>query len=324
MSRVSIAVLALVVGCSRDVELIAGRDGGPPSGCDPPYRLCSGACVDPRSDPVHCGGCDTVCGGATPVCSTGACAATCGADLANCSNRCVDLSTTPAHCGGCDRVCPSGQCSGGQCACPTGTVWCKTGCVDLTTDLGNCGGCGKECGTGSCVSGQCVCGVTSQQCGEACTDVRFDPINCGACDHPCGNAEACSGGECACRTGLTRVSTECVDLATDPTRCGPSQLVCGDATPSCQDGACVAECSGDVGACDGACVDRQRDALNCGECGHRCAVSQVCVEGECFDYQVSGAASCAPSPCGANRLCCLVPPITPAICVNGDAPRCPT
>lgn len=42
-------------------------------------------------------------------------------------------------------------------------------------------------------------------------------------------------------------------------------------------------CPGTASACDGACVDVQRDPENCGACGNQCSSDQVCSLGRCTD-----------------------------------------
>lgn len=41
-------------------------------------------------------------------------------------------------------------------------------------------------------------------------------------------------------------------------------------------------CPGSKERCSGACVDTDADPRNCGECGRRCQVNQVCDNGECI------------------------------------------
>jgi len=102
---------------------------------------CSGACVDLRSDPRHCGSCfaacapDQVCG---PVASNlengifapSTCQATCplidGYPATHCSGGCIYFGGSSAHCGACDASCPLGtHCNGGLCdTCPIGVDLC--------------------------------------------------------------------------------------------------------------------------------------------------------------------------------------------------------
>jgi hypothetical protein len=88
-----------------------GEDGGP---------LETSRCVDVTSDPLHCGGCGTVCAGPSATCIGGSCA-------------CSEL---------------------GFLYCPAASA-----CVDTTSDIHNCGSCGYVCNSSqfnACASGLCV------------------------------------------------------------------------------------------------------------------------------------------------------------------------
>ena len=98
-----------------------------------PVFDCSGAvcvqtpgCVNLRSDPFHCGGCNREC---DEDCCKGECCFPsggqvclphgCGCEdqrLTPCAAGCVDLRSDPFHCGGCSTVCPEGtRCQDGRC-----------------------------------------------------------------------------------------------------------------------------------------------------------------------------------------------------------------
>jgi hypothetical protein len=95
------------------------------SGCSVTQQRCDGVCVDPQSNPVHCGGCGVVCPNvpaSSRVCVSGRCSFVCD------SGR-----------GDCDRVATNG---------------CE---ATLASDNANCGACGRSCGFGAaCRSGTCV------------------------------------------------------------------------------------------------------------------------------------------------------------------------
>ena len=76
-------------------------------GCPPDARECAGACVDPQSDPAHCGGCDMPCEPGER-CELGACVVGCDPDRTACDGACVDITVDPEHCGGCDLACDPG------------------------------------------------------------------------------------------------------------------------------------------------------------------------------------------------------------------------
>jgi hypothetical protein len=71
-------------------------------------------CVDPRNDPMHCGGCSP-CTSDLPICASGKCAA-CDAGLKNCSGACVDIQFDFYNCGDCGKSCAVNQaCINGMC-----------------------------------------------------------------------------------------------------------------------------------------------------------------------------------------------------------------
>jgi hypothetical protein len=102
---------------------------------------CSGKCVDTSTSPVHCGGCNQPCTGSAPLCSGGACSASCGS------------ATT--------------------CKPDAGTPYCAS----TLGDRHNCGGCGIECSESqTCISGKCTLGCAS---GAAVGDIYSgDMIGC--------------------------------------------------------------------------------------------------------------------------------------------------
>ena len=98
-----------------------------------PVFDCSGAvcvatpgCVDLRTDPFHCGGCNRECDDA---CCKGECCFPSGGQaclprgcgcadhrLTPCGATCVDLRTDRSNCGACDHACPEGTaCADGRC-----------------------------------------------------------------------------------------------------------------------------------------------------------------------------------------------------------------
>jgi len=169
---------------------------------------------------------------------------------------------------------PTPQC---EPTCDSMTLCCGTAaggatCVDPDTDLSHCGDCGIDCAMGrgfSCRMGRCVCGTSPGGCegnqrsmccrvnadgGSAfCANLDSDGDHCGGCGTPCNPAQAdrCSGGSC---------------------RCGSRRALCsGTGADRC--------CPKAVG--EGECVDTTSDALNCGECGRQCQLSETCRAGVC-------------------------------------------
>jgi len=84
-------------------------------GCSVGTQDCSGTCVNPKTDPQHCGGCDVACG-PEERCSAGSCGPNCADTLTDCDGVCLDVTRDPEHCGSCTTRCTSGICENGTCA----------------------------------------------------------------------------------------------------------------------------------------------------------------------------------------------------------------
>src|SRR5205807_2003676 len=99
-------------------------------------------CVDPLSDPAHCGGCGLACKPGT-ACEQGSCV--CSSPLTDCGVACADLGSDSKHCGACNAACGAGapSCENGACRpCTGGTTECAAACVNTQIDNQNCGACG--------------------------------------------------------------------------------------------------------------------------------------------------------------------------------------
>lgn len=191
--------------------------------------------------------------------------------------------------------------------CPTGNIVCDGECTDVSTDPAHCGGCDVACA--DCRSG--VCGGDDGRCPEGmvdctgeCRDLSGDPEYCGGCtDYLCRNGESCWNGVCVCRVELTPCSEGgCVDTFSDPFNCGGCGVTCPGA---CSRGVCSDDCEAPYENCGGACADLMTSPLHCGSCGTRCAQDQVCLEGDCFDYEPAiGCTTCGGCDCPEDERCC--------------------
>lgn len=210
-----------VVEYTVPLETDGVTDGGGTDsmGCDDAGLLCDNACVDPLTDPDHCGDCDVVCG-AGEACVAGTCSSVCSDSLSVCDRSCVDLATDLEHCGQCGEHCDDGGacvagycqdacmeqcdderelCVDGACQCREGFTQCGDTCVDLRRDPSNCGACGNDCGGLPCGDFDCQaagCPGFPDQCGDSCTDVSSDPLHCGGCDDACDADQTCIVAEC--------------------------------------------------------------------------------------------------------------------------------
>lgn len=177
---VMMLVVGAMTGCSAGRAVVGGdasadghdasrddiaTDVGPT--CAAGEAVCSGRCVDTRTDRAHCGACNNACP-AGQLCVMGRCEISCPTGQTVCGDRCVDTQTDRAHCGACGRACslPNAiaDCVAGVCvvaACSTGFGDCNRnaldGCeTDLRSDRSHCGACGRACGVGStCSAGVC-------------------------------------------------------------------------------------------------------------------------------------------------------------------------
>jgi len=256
---------------------------------------CAGGCVDPQTNPAHCGACGTVCNPSSEACRAGVCTplVTCTGSQSLCGGGCVDTQTDRNNCGTCGTACTETQtCTAGACVatmtCPTGQTACGMTCVDTATSTANCGSCGAACGTGeTCMGGACqlpMCPSGETRCQGACANLQTDPTHCGACGTTCMPTETCTGGMCrpscaAPRQNCTIEGAEvCTDVQTNAAHCG----MCGNACAAGQ--VCTAgRCGCPMGrtACGMACVDITTDNANCGMCGTACPMGLSCVMGAC-------------------------------------------
>ena len=250
----------LGAACTRNLDCVTGGCINatcllPTGACPLPAITCGPACVDPRVDPMNCGGCGMACGpGAS--CRGSTCVNACPSGTTSCGPACVNTAVDVLHCGSCGVMCqPGSRCVAGGCLprCAPGQVDCFGECVSIATDNLHCGGCGMPCSPGAvCSMGQCgpSCAPPLMTCagGASCADPRFDPNNCGGCGVVCSPAANATRlclnmtcGRSACATGFADcnglLSDGCeVSLATDTANCGRCRNVCTVGT--CTSGTC--------------------------------------------------------------------------------------
>ncbi|HKP59048.1 MAG TPA: hypothetical protein VJV78_20140 [Polyangiales bacterium] len=290
--------------------------------CQPGFLACGTACVDPLSDPLHCGDCNTSCG--ERACNGGECES-CPSGTHACNLECVSNSSINS-CG--NRCAPcaaptngTATCNGTQCdfRCNDGFHRCGNQCVS-DTDLNSCGGrcnnpcptpmggsatcdgelCGSTCpgGTHNC-NNQCVTNNSAATCGERCTP----------CPAPMGGSVSCMGGLCvpSCPAGSHLCGSQCVsdsDVNSCGDRCDPCPAGPTGSTASCERGECTYDCPRGQHACSGKCVSNNDVAT----CGDRCTPcpngptgsSPTCTEGTCNSTCNQGTRPCPGGACFAN------------------------
>lgn len=148
---------------------------------------CGDSCIDPSTDPSHCGGCDaSVPDGFDCVGGEAHCA---DPMLTDCGGFCVDLETDGHHCGTCDRAVAGGQaCVDGSpvdCVDSPDLVNCDGVCRDLHGDIFHCGACDRACPFAEYASARGVT-VTCDE-GTACRSTTSDGY-AQACEDLCGSA----------------------------------------------------------------------------------------------------------------------------------------
>lgn len=335
-----LSLVALYVGCTDDTPTCS-LVCNPGSYCYqntcyavcPEGQLsCDETCVDPLSDPKHCGACQNQCGD-NQLCTNGRCLESCPAQASErCGLFCVNLQTNPRHCGVCGNTCKSDEsCRNGQCFCAPGTAHCSGSCVSLSNDATHCGRCGNKCAAGEvCAKGRCIRDAcppeTPDNCFGGCVDLASNRFHCGTCGSQCPKQQICEASTCTCPSGQSLCEKgACFDLQNEANHCGK----CGNKCASgelCAGGRCVGQCPpASSTQCFGGCVDTKSNPLHCGGCGRRCPPGLACLEslcclatnkicdGRCTDIQ-NDAANCGAcgNACGSGGQC-----IRGRCCVDG-------
>lgn len=275
----------------------ASQDSGtlPINGqCSAGLSLCSGKCVDLKTDQNNCG----ACGFSVPF------GETCVNGQFSSSLVQNTRTTITTH--------------GTQVSCPPGQTSCSGTCRNLLTDTAHCGSCGTPCLPGqTCKDARCAiagtattvtstnapatlvaelsCSGRETACGNSCVDLFSDKKNCGVCSRACGSQEICVNARCgpACtESGTTLCDDTCVDLDNDINNCGSCGTECETFLPNakgslCTYGECkISGCKTDYADCDktlanGCEVYLRTDANNCGACGTKCPLGEVCYNKKC-------------------------------------------
>ncbi len=325
-----------------DAHFADAFDSGPVEdlgACTGRELACGADCIDPATDPAHCGSCDPcpVAAHATATCTDSVCGSACETGFVDCdtdpATGCeADTLGDPATCGGCGRPCPTrfgttARCTGGSCTydCGGGLSDCDldaaNGCETNTTgDALHCGSCsacpGRASAVASCVDSVCVyaCTPGTDDCdgdpSNGCEADLSGPATCGSCANVCSAAPFATA---ACGPGGT---------------CGFS---CDSGREDC-DGNAMNGCETDIAA----------DELNCGGCGVPCTGTAgtvaTCTSGVCTLTCAGGLLECDgnlangcevnpvadPLHCGSCAACASVPGATASCLASACSYGCMT
>lgn len=301
MSRTATLVTAAIVFIIASACGVSEGGGTEdPPNCDEGQMRCGADCVDPLTDPEHCGGCGKACeegeecvgatcrdaGGGSEDCREVPCTGFtyCDLNTGECLPGCASDSQCPPN-----EVCDRGI---RDCVCDEGFERCGEGCVDVMEDSSHCGGCNQSClPHQNCEEGECLdlCPAGTVVCGEECIDdVEENPLHCGGCNIVCRSDQYCEEGECRdlC-PGETLCGEYCVDVNTDRSHCGDCGNTC-EPDEVCVEGSCTSSCPGGGTVCDGVCVDTTTSDQHCGACGNACAYNESCIDSSCRLSSCSG------------------------------------
>jgi hypothetical protein len=282
--------------------------------CTSPKKVCSGTCINPKTDPRHCGSCGKKCK-SSETCGNGRCVAHKTSPAApTCSDGIRNGNETDVDCGGptCPKCatgktcasgtdCVSGVCTNGVCVtapkvCSATVCGAQNGCPACANGQG-CGT-GADCSSGHCSGGVCV------QCAAA-TDCP--PAAAGSCQ-----AAVCTAGVCAftadnanlpantaCTTGTCTGGTPGHQNVADHTVCGAGLVCSGGQCVGCADATdCPAPASGSC----------QTATCTAGVCGvgpdnANTPASTACATGTCTNGTPGHQNVADHTVCGASLVC---------------------
>jgi alpha-tubulin suppressor-like RCC1 family protein len=279
------------------------------------------SCIDPTSDPRHCGACGNMCSdgiNGTALCRASTCTLACRGAYSDCdrdlSNGCErDLFSDLDNCGSCGRRCSTVHavpvCTLGNCrlTCTSGFGNCNgdvsDGCeTDLSSNASNCGMCGNACTSEQvCSAGSCTtsCGGSAPtNCSGTCANLDTDPMNCGmcgrSCSRPANTRATCSSGMCGfvCDPGFANCNSISADGCERDTRSDPSHCsACGQACDRPPTARCASPTSLETFAPMGTC-----ESGTCIYSSTTRACSGGCVGGVCTDDPCAGITCTSPTP----------------------------
>jgi hypothetical protein len=344
------------VSSASDAERAEAADAA----CVLPNVTCGATCVDPRTDPDHCGACDSPCFGVTQ-CIDGVCLAPCAPDQTRCVGKCVPLATDNANCGKCGNACETGKvCSGKACTleCGAPLVTCYgQETVDGGTDAQAADAADAQAADAADAQAADAADAQAADAADAgaadatdagaadaadamgpkgaryCADLQSDEVNCGRCGQRCRSGEQCASGACraTCASGQTDCGGTCRDLTTDLTNCGTCGHPCSTGLV-CSSSICQATCAPPFSKCGDRCANTDSDRSHCGGCAAACTGDELCLGGACRIPCPTGQSLCGDKRCHdvlvddlncgvCGKICGQRERCAAGACVKGALPR---
>jgi hypothetical protein len=190
------------------------RNGGD---CAAGASCCDGTCQNTSGDPLHCGGCNVVCGTANTSsvdCTSGVCVPHCLANFQDCNgpqDGCEQNIYDINHCGSCSNVCNL----------PNATASCPTGSCKVAA----CVGAALDCNANPIDGCECASGTAC--CGNACQFKHMDGLGDFYYDCvPLGTYDAVQAGKAA--TAWDPAGTQITNMFSDSK--GTVSYVCNQST----------------------------------------------------------------------------------------------
>jgi hypothetical protein len=303
--------------CSPSGACVLGCDLSMGKGCPGTLSCCNKLCVDTRSDPLNCSGCNMPCTGAKTLC---------------CNSVCADPSSEVANCGGCNKPCSSlnatPHCSTGMCSwtcdpnfqhCMTG----NTGCETSTTTTTDCGGCRNACDGSNATSTTCSGTTCVYMCKPGFADCQPTAPDTNGCET---NLTATS--QKLCGTMCVAASSCC--SAADCTS-SPTPAACYTPTCATAGGSCTYPQKAGSQVCGSTCCLPIAGTCNAGTCTLNCNAGFADCNGNRADgcetnLATAGLKLCPGGQCVATGTCCTnadcTTPPTPTACYAASG-TCP-
>jgi len=292
LATFSCAMIALLSAC----DAVVGAE------CAPGYVECAGRCVDLLADPDHCGSCGATC--AEGICTLGMCG----------------LNPPP------DGGLPDADLGRGDAALPDGAAADADLADGATDDAALADGATDDAALadGATDDADLADGATDDaDLADGATDdadLADGAIDDGAIDALDGDVATDLGGADPDAATFDAGTFDGGGIDASSVDAGRTDMSDPDAGPIVCD-------LGEL-LCSGVCVRPDRDPLNCGTCGLRCAVGDLCVDGMCTPLCEAPLSFCSgfcvdfdtdPDHCGSCGARCPSGLCTDGMCVDAPA-----